>query len=256
MPFDYSEFISYTKQENSLRSFDDYLVTGGFPAYVKTRNRQILTDLFNDILYRDIVVRYGIVNTMPIRQLAGYLLTHVGTRLSPSRLTSAIHVQAPKTVLEYCDHLTECCLIDRIEKYAESPKARMLAQKKVYACDTGLIGVLERKTEGNLGHKLENIVFNHLKKKGGDITYFLDREERECDFIRFSETGECEAVQVCWELTDDNRKREINGLVSALKHFNLKRGTLISHAQSDIALYDGCEIAIIPAYEYVKSTAT
>ena len=250
-PFDYREFLAYTKQAATAESLDAYLGIGGFPAYVKTRNRQILTDLFNDILYRDVVVRYGIVNTASIRQLAGYLLTHVGTRFAPSRLTSAIHVQAAKTVLEYCDHLTECCLIDRVEKYAESPKARMLAQKKVYACDTGLIGVLECGTDRNLGHKLENVVFNHLKQRGGEITYFLDSSERECDFIHQSETGTCEAVQVCWNLTVDNRRREIDGLVSALKYFGLKEGTLVTRTQQDVALSDGCRIKIVPAFKYL-----
>jgi len=250
-PFTYPEYLAYTNRRESADSLDGYLLTGGFPAYVRTNNRQILTDLFADIIYRDIVVRYGIVNTMPIKQLAGYLLAHVGTRLSPSRLTDAIHVQAAKTVLEYFDHLTECCLIDRLEKYAESPRARLLAQKKVYACDTGIVGVFERGTGPNLGHKLENVVFNQLKAQGGDLTYFLDRKGRECDFVRQSGDGRTEAVQVCLELSDDNKSREVEGLVSALKYFGLSQGTIVTRDQEDEAVCDGCEISIVPAFKWL-----
>ena len=143
-PFNYREFLRFRKRKASRAAFDEYLSVGGFPAYVQNRNRQLLVDLFNDILYRDVVVRYGIGNTMPIKQLAAYLLGHVGTRFAPSRLKDAIHVQSAKTVLEYFDHLTECCLVHRLERFSDSPKARMLAQKKVYACDVGLVSALER----------------------------------------------------------------------------------------------------------------
>ena len=251
-PFTYPEFLRFRRLKASASSFDRYLKTGGFPAYVESGNRQILTDLFNDIIYRDIVVRYGIANTTPIKQLAGYLLSHVGTRLAPSRLKDAIHVQSAKTVLEYFDHLTECCLIRRLERFSDSPKARLLAQKKVYACDTGLIGVFESGRDVNLGHKLENVVYNRLVQKGGDLTYHLDEQDRECDFLRRSEDGAVEAVQVCWELTDDNRRREVEGLAVVMKRFGLKRGIIVTHTQRDKAVSDGCEIDIMPAFEYLR----
>lgn len=250
-PFDYPEFLAYTKCKGSVRSLDAYLATGGFPAFVRTRNRQVLSDLFDDILFRDVVVRYGISNTASVRQLAAFLLTHVGTRFAPSRLKDAIHVQSAKTVLEYVDHLIECCLVDRLEKFAESPKARLLAPKKIYACDTGLMQVFESGASANLGHKLENVVFSHLKRRGGDLSYFIDGRGRECDFIRRDAGGATEAVQVCWELTDDNARREFDGLLSALERFGLKRGTLVTRAQNDEAVFGGREIRVVSASDYL-----
>ena len=252
-PFSYTEFLRFRKRTSTTAAFDEYMSVGGFPAYVQSRMRQILVDLFNDILYRDVVVRYGIGNTMPIKQLAAYLLNHIGTRLAPSRLKDAIHVQSAKTVLEYFDHLTECCLIHRLERFADSPKARMLAQKKVYACDVGLVSVLERGEGVGLGHKLENLVFLKLRKKGGDLTYFLDAQDRECDFVRESEDGSYEAVQVCWELTDDNRKREFDGLTAAMRRFGLRKGVIVTHDQDDEAIQDGCEISVVSAVRYFNT---
>ena len=248
-PFSLSEFRRFTKSRKGLGSLKEYLQVGGFPAYVATRNRKVLEELFNDMIYRDVVVRYNLGNAVPIRTLAAYLMKHIGTRLSPSRLNQAIHVQSAKTVLDYFGYLSECCMIGRLEGFAESEKARMLAAKKVYVCDTGLAGIFESDASGNLGHKLENLVYLHLKAKGGDLCYF-DSKEGECDFVR-RDKGECEAVQVCWELDDDNRKREFDGLVGALDYFGLKRGVIVTADQSDEAVYRGHEIEIISVSELV-----
>lgn len=251
-PFSYEEFIRFTKQEKGAESFVRYVNTGGFPAYVKTGMRQVLKDLFNDILYRDIIVRYGLTDTAPIKRLATYLLGHVGCLLSPSRLKDAIHVQQSKTVLEYFDHLTECYLIHRLERFADSPKARMIAPKKVYGCDTGLIVAIESAQDANLGHKLENIVYWMLHRRGGDLTYFVAPDGSECDFLREAEDGTREAVQVTWRLDDENRDREIGGLVKCLKRFGLKEGLVVTSDQRDYAVQDGCRIHIVPAYEFCK----
>lgn len=250
-PFSYREYLRFTKSRNTPAALDAYLHCGGFPAYVESGRRQILEELFTDILYRDIVVRYRLTNTQPIKQLAFYLLNHIGTRLSPSRLTDAIHVQSAKTVLDYFDHLTECGLIDRLEQWAESPKARMLAQKKVYACDTGLVSSFERGGSANLGHKLENVVFQHLKQHGGDLSYYREGEDCECDFLHEAADGTRSAVQVCYHLDDNNQAREINGLLAALTRFDLPKGTLVTAQQKDSANFNGREIEIIPATNFL-----
>lgn len=247
-PFSYDEFIRFTDSPRSAESFREYLRLGGFPAYLHTRNRQVLTELFNDIIYRDIVARCGLTNSMPIRALAGCLFQQIGTKLSPSRLKDAIHVQSSKTVLDYFSYLTGCCLIERLECYAESPKARMLANKKVYACDTGLVGLFETTPDANLGHKLENIVFLRLNAKDGDLTYF-ETHAGECDFVRRGHDG-IEAVQVCWEIDDDNREREFTGLLAAMERFDLAIGTIVTFNQSDEAVYKGRHIRIVPITEW------
>ena len=247
-PFTYSEFLRFTRQADSQEALRDYLVAGGFPSYLPMRNRLVLESLFNDIIYRDIVARYKLTNATPIRQLAAYLLQHIGTRLSPSRLKEAIHVASAKTVLDYFGYLTECCLLERLECFSESPKSRMLAQKKVYACDTGLVGVFERDPSGNVGHKLENLVYRVLRERGGDLTYF-DSSAGECDFVRQSPL-ETEAVQVCWEVTDENREREIGGLVSALDRFGLSDGAIVTFSQKDETVVGGHIVRFVPFAEW------
>lgn len=44
------------------------------------------------------------------------------------------------------------------------------------------------------------------------------------------------AVQVCWQLDDENRRREFDGLQSALRRFGLKSGTIVTFEQIDFAV--------------------
>ncbi len=56
-PFSYPEFLRFTKSKPTPATLEKYVVVGGFPAYVRTRRRQVLEELFNDIIYREIVAR-------------------------------------------------------------------------------------------------------------------------------------------------------------------------------------------------------
>ena len=98
---------------------------------------------------------------------------------------------------------------------------------------------------------LENVLFWHLKRTAKDLTYYHDEKDRECDFIVEKDDGLFSAIQVCHELTDDNKNREFDGLAAALKRFGLKSGVIVTHAQSDLAIHDGCEILIVPVTEYL-----
>ena len=77
------------------------------------------------------------------------------------------------------------------------------------------------------------------------------KQKKDSDFIVEKEDGSFSAIQVCHELTDDNKNREFDGLAAAVKRFGLKSGIVVTHAQSDLALHDGCEISILPVTEYL-----
>ena len=68
------------------------------------------------------------------------------------------------------------------------------------------------------------------------------------------EDGSFALVQACYELTDDNRAREFDGLVSAMRRFGLKSGVIVTHRQSDVAVHDGFGISIVPVTEYLYGT--
>ena len=253
-PFSFSEFARFTKRKPSPSVLDDYLDVGGFPAYVRDRSPRVLRELFTDILYRDVIVRYGLPDTAPIKRLATFLLAHAGCLVTPSRLKDSIHVQQAKTVLEYFDHLTECYLICRLERFADSARARLQAPKKIYACDTGLVGAVESGHSENRGHKLENVLFWHLRQRGGDLTYFHDAgSDVECDFLREADDGSFEAIQATWKLNDENEARETTGLLKAMQRFGLKEGVIVTRDQTDLITEGDCTIRVVPAHQYLTA---
>jgi predicted AAA+ superfamily ATPase len=251
-PFSYPEFLRFTDKKASPETLEEYLNTGGFPAYVRTRRREVLTELFNDILYRDIVVRYHLRDHVPIRSLAIYLLGHVGSRVSPSRLKDAMRVSSAGTMLEYFGYLEETYLVRRMPRYADSPRARLLFPKKVYACDTGLVSALSPTDGSDLGHKLENLVYLKLLGDGFPLSYFVhDGDNAECDFIQERRDGTFKAVQVAWVLTDENEAREFTGAIRAMERFGLDEAILVTRAQADRVNQSGKQIRIIPAHEFL-----
>lgn len=251
-PFSYPEFLRFTKKRASKSSIDEYLSIGGFPAYVESRQRMVLSELFNDILYRDIVVRYSLKDAAPIKGLATFLLAHVGCRISPSRIKDSVHVASASTILEYFNYLEETYLVQRIPRFAASQKASMSAPKKVYACDTGLVSAIESIDEANLGHKLENLVYLKLRNPDDSMFYFVnDADGTECDFVIERRDGTFGAVQVCWELSRDNEEREINGALRAMERFGLKEAVLVTRDQSDLISEGGRIIRVVPAWKWL-----
>ena len=82
----------------------------------------------------------------------------------------------------------------------------------------------------DLGRKLENLVFLHLRRQFKDLFYF--KQIHECDLI-INKQGLFQAIQVCYELSSDNRDREINGLVEAMDVLNIKSELIVTWCEED-----------------------
>lgn len=247
-PFSFSEFLLCTKQKASDESLLDYLKTGGMPEYVKHHDRRILARLLDDILIRDIVVRYGVRDVGTLKKLAVYLLTNVGKAVSANNLKSLFAVKSTTTILEYFAHYSDSYLLEFVPQFSHSPKAQIRNPKKVYAIDTGFIDVVSTSSSEDLGRKLENLVYIHLRRKYKEIYYFQNAGE--CDFVVKEKNQFVAAVQVCYNITDDNFNREYNGLVEALKLLKLQKGVLVTFNQRDTFEKDGFTVELIPASDY------
>ena len=160
-------------------------------------------------------------------------------------------IKSASTILDYFSYFEACYLLNLMPKFAFSAKAQMLAPKKLYICDTGLIKIGSTAFSENLGHLLENVVFYHLLRKNKELFYF-NENDKECDFVRL-ENGKCkELVQVCWELNADNESREINGLLDAMNFFKLNTGTIVTLDTNDLIKKGGKTINVVMASEFLE----
>ena len=249
-PFSYGEFLRFTGAKASPKSVLAYLERGGFPAYLEAGEPEILRQLVRDIVNRDVAVRHGIKDVRPLETLVAFLLANAGNRVTPSRLTGALGVSAPATVLAWFDHFEKTYLVERLERFSDSAKARSLAPKKVYAADTALARIASPSRTPDLGHALENAVWARIRRRSARRFYWAD-DASECDFVFTDASGAFSAVQVCYELAPENRERELAGLLGALRQFGLREGTIVTLRQSDFAREDGRAIRVVPAHEWL-----
>jgi predicted AAA+ superfamily ATPase len=249
-PFSYTEYLTFKSETANPNSLRAYLQSGGFPEFVKTGAELILQSLMEDILVRDIAVRHSIREVESLKQLAVYLISNVGTLVSANKLTDLFGIKSSATILEYFAWLKDAYLIEFLPLFSYSLKVQARNPKKVYAIDTGLISATSTAFSENVGHKLENLIYLHLRRKSKELYYY--KEKGECDFISFNKGKAQEAVQVCYQIDDNNFKREYNGLLEALKFFKLSEGTIVTLDQTDLFEEDGFVIKLIPAHEYLS----
>lgn len=250
-PFSYSEYLEAVKGKNNVNSFTEYLNKGGFPAYIKTGETQILSDLFEDILIRDIVIRYGVRDIRALQHLALWLVSNTGNLVTGSGLRKITGISATSTIMEYFSHLESSYLFHFVPRFSYSARSQMISPRKVYSADNGLITVNSASFTDDNGRKLENAVFLHLRSKYKSIFYFSERKE--CDFIVTQKGKKPLVIQVCFTLGRDNLDREVSGLFEAMEFFNVKKGIIVTLNQSDRFTRKGMTAFVRPVWEFVMS---
>lgn len=129
-PFSYKEFLKFKNAKPSLQSFDEYLETGGFPENVKLKNDLILQELFNDIIARDIIVRYNLRNPKIVKELTLYLLSNVGKEFSYQKLKKVFNFGSVNTVISLFGYYEDSYLLFTVPQFNYSFKSRIVNAKK------------------------------------------------------------------------------------------------------------------------------
>ena len=208
-PFSYTEYLAFRGLAAGPESFRAFLDDGGFPAFLREREPRILQELLRDIVQRDIVTRHRLRESRHVMNLALFLLANTGMPFSVQGLTKALAIPTAPQTSRYLQYLEDAYLIFHVPKFSTSFKKRVVTPNKYYAIDNGLRRVNSPQTTPDLGHRFENAVFLELRRRGATIAYAGEKDSWECDFV----TG-TEAIQVCAQLTEGNREREIRGALA------------------------------------------
>ena len=248
-PFSYREFLLFSNKKDGLESFKEYLLNGGFPEYLFLKDPKILQDLFADCLFRDIAIRHKIRNVRRLNELAVFLLTNVTSEFSYTALKKMFGFGSTNSVSQLISFLEESYVLFTLPKFDYSLKKQIMNPKKIYAIDNGLIVQNGRSFSNDFGKLLENVVFVYLKSICQELFYF--REKNECDFVVRYGSKIVEAYQVCYKIDDFNRERELNGLIEALKKFNLKNGTILTLEQDDEFQIEGRKVFVKPVWKWL-----
>ena len=259
-PFSFHEFIQYkkvpvhkldnftTEEKSHLKAaFSQYITLGGFPEYLLTENVEYLRTLYNNIIYRDVLARYNITNDKSVKELMYQIASNTAKEFSYNSLKNTLRLGSSTTIKDYISYIENSYLLMQIPKFSYSTKSQIYANKKIFMIDTAMAILNGFRISGDMGRLLENMVCIQLKRNNHELFYFRNRFE--CDFIT-KKNNSYQAIQVCYELNDNNRTREINGLVEAMDKLNLKKGEILTIDQEEELVQDDRQIKIVPAYKW------
>ena len=262
-PFSFNEFLKFEKidvEEKDFfttegkalikRKFNEYFLHGGFPGYLKSKNRDYLKSLYESILYRDVMVRNKLTNEKEIMELVLFLASNPAKLASYNSLKSVIGVQNATTVKNYLEYLQNTYLLFLVNKYDTSLKKQLQNPKKVYFIDTGLIRRIGFQTEEDNGRLLENLVYVELRRRAKQIYYH--KQKYECDFLIKTKTKITEAIQVTWSMfSEETKNREIAGLLEAMELHKLKKGLILTEAEEDEIILRQKTITVMPVWKWL-----
>lgn len=248
-PFSFKEFLKFAKSSPDLKAFEIYFEDGGFPEYLKNKHSEILSELLNNIIARDIIVRYKLRNAKLLKEMSVYMLTNTGKEFSYTALKKTFGLGSTNSAISFVSHFEDSYLLFTIPKFSYSMKEQVRNPRKAYAIDNGLAAANSVSFSKDKGRMLENLVFLQLRRKYKDIYYF--KEERECDFIVKEKGKIAGAFQVCFELNSDNKDREIKGLQEAIEKVKPEKATILTFNQDDELSISGRKIRIMPVWKWM-----
>lgn len=259
-PFSFKEFLLFhdvalknmgTKKEAEvLKYFDRYLQGGGFPEFVKSGDLETNKQIFEDIVYRDLLSRFKIRETKNFKMLVNYLFTNVASETSYNSIKNFLGIKSATTVKNYIEFIKESYLAFELFKYDFSLKKQYVSNKKIYVIDNGIRNAVAFSFSEDAGKMLENAVFLELKRRGEEIFYY--KGEKECDFLVKKGLKINETIQVARGLSDPKtEKRELGGLLEAMEKFKLKTGLIITESREEERKIEGRKIKIIPAWKWL-----
>lgn len=227
-----------------------FLKEGGFPQYLSTGDPRYLRELYNDIIFRDLVVRHKLPSEKPIKEVTYFLASNFTHKFTYQSIAKATKIKSTDTINAYIGYLEECYLVGVLTKYDYKIGEQIKSPRKAYFIDNGLVSQVGFSFSENLGKKLENAVYIELRRRNMELFYFCDGNE--CDFIVRNNGSIVQAYQVTVSLKDpETRKREEEGLSAAMKAFGLREGTIITLDETEEkTLPDGLTLHVMPFYRW------
>ena len=243
------DFYITDKKVNLLRFFEEYLNSGGFPEYLKNKDKDYIKTLYENILYKDIITRYSVRREKLIKELVNLLTTNTASKFTYNSLKNTLGLKNAITVKEYISYLNNSYLFFELLKFSYSVRQQLNSPRKIYSVDSVFNQVCGLNLTQDKGKNLENAVFIELKRKGKEIYYY--EVKYECDFIIKEGKTINAAIQVCYSLDPKNRDREINGLIEAMNTFKIKEGLILTFEQSEELIINGKMIRVLPVLRWM-----
>lgn len=223
----YPEFLVFHSLEDSNQTMELYLQYGGLP-YLKNLVLEeavvyeYLKNIYNTIVYRDIINRFSIRNVSFLEQLVLFLASNIGSLFSAKKISDFLKSQrinmASYQVQTYSDYLVNAFLIHRVSRYDLIGKRIFETGEKYYFENLGIRNALWGYRLEDRGKIMENVVYNHLLFRGYQV-HVGNLGALEIDFVA-QRGGEKLYVQVALSINEpQTMEREFGNLKKISDNF-------------------------------------
>lgn len=205
----YTEFLTFHKLQNTTDSLKKYLKYGGLPALKDLPLDDVpvfeyLNNIYNTILFKDIIDRFKIRNSSFLQQLVLYLADNVGSLVSAKKISDFLKSQrieiSTNVVIDYLNHLSNAFFVFKTVRQEIAGKKIFEINNKYYFEDLGLRHSIIGYRPNDINKILENIVFIHLQSQGYKV--FVGKlGTQEIDFICQKE-NQIKYIQVSYLLSN------------------------------------------------------
>lgn len=265
-PFSFKEYLRFKNIEVNLNSskslsfikhsFDEYLISGGFPETIGqegSMQKRILSDYVNLIVYKDLIERYGITNTALLKHLIKYTFVNMATSVSITKLYNDFKSNGFKlgkeTLFDYFGYLEEAYAIFGVPIFRSSVREEQRNPKKIYAIDNGLRAVYDASFSPDYSKLYENLVFLALRSKTRDVYYIKERQE--IDFYCVID-GVKQLINVSVDISNpDAFEREINSLHEGMEFIGVDTSILITKDREGSVSVGDKLVLFIPLWKWL-----
>lgn len=232
LPLSFKEYVEGVKEKQTIHYtnielYKSYIENSSFPYILQIFNQtkninEYLRGIYNTILLKDVVARYGISDVMILESVVKYIFDNIGSLLSTKKIADTLTSKGRKidarTVEKYVHALIESMLIYPAKRYNIKGKNLLATLEKYYVTDIGLRKILLGNNNADQGRILENIVYLELLRRGYQV-YVGHLQDAEIDFVAIKNNN-IEYYQVSATVLDKQTlDREISAFDNVKDHY-------------------------------------
>lgn len=227
-PLSFEEFYSY-KNGDEKKALDEYMLYGGLPRVLKITDekdkKNYLSSLYKEMYIKDIVERNLIEREDVLEDILDYLSSQISSLTNPTNVANAISSLRnepvhPALTSNYIKHAMDSFLITMAKRYDIKGKSYFNFPNKYYYTDIGLRNARLNYRQFDVGHIMENVIYNDLIRRGYsvDVGVVYERKnggkvQKEIDFI-VNEGDKKLYIQSAFRMdTAEKESSELNSLM-------------------------------------------
>jgi predicted AAA+ superfamily ATPase len=241
-------------------AFARYLSQGSYPAlfdFDGTMHIDVLQNYWDTILVRDIIEAHPKENIdiVNFTAFAQSVISRIGSPLSVKSIAdrmkaSGLHF-SPETLYRYMRYLEEAYAVFSVSIFTNSDKIKNRNYSKAYSVDWALAAAMSY--SGTLGDSrlFENMVFIELKRRYRSLSYYKTRQGYEIDFVGVNQGRKPDLFQVCYQVTEECKERELRGIPETYAFLGAGSATVVTAFDEGELTINGVLVRIVPAWKWL-----